>query len=193
MFLFKSLPWAFWCSLSIVAYCDPSWAAAPSVSFDFAGLAECRDVTSPKETEEFPGEKIIELKLRVSVRLLAGDLHKVDEVRIEARDCDSRMRVHSFEPNTRLETYLSDDIQWSRTVEKGSNIGATLGGEAPVLLGEAVAHVTPSVSGGLSKREVITETKTRLAPKHVVVTSGTIEKEHGVFFKLRKSPHAFQR
>ena len=55
-------------------------------------------------------------------------------------------------------------------------------------LGDVVASVTPSVSGGLHNREVVTDTEYRIAPKHTVVASGTIGQEHGVFFKLRSSP-----
>ena len=98
------------------------------------------------------------------------------------------MRVHSFQPGTTLENRHSDDIYRSHTKEQSKSLGATLGGEAPVPLGEVVAHVTPSISAGLSDREVITETEHRLAPQHVVVASGTIGQEHGVFFKLRSSP-----
>jgi hypothetical protein len=166
------------------------YADTPSIEFDFGRTAECREVTSTPEEVIYPGEKIVELKLRVSVQVTAGDIHDVEEVRIEAVDCDGRMRVHSFDPSTRLEARVSEDILWSKTTETSSSLGASLGGEAPVLLGEVVAHVTPTVNGGSTKREVVTESQSRVAPKHVVVSSGTMEKEHGVFFKLHQSPQA---
>ncbi|NOY29561.1 MAG: hypothetical protein GXP28_05100 [Planctomycetes bacterium] len=162
-------------------------AARPSVDFDFGSTAECRELALPEYEGVFPGEKIVELKLRISVHLTTGNLDEVEEVRIEAVDCDRRIRVHSFEPSTQLESRVSEDIQWSRTIEKGGSLGASLGGQAPVLLGDAVAHITPSIQGRTSKREVITETQSRIAPKHAVITSGTIDGEHGVFFKLRRS------
>ncbi|MCA9229143.1 MAG: hypothetical protein KDA57_00715 [Planctomycetales bacterium] len=165
-----------------------SHAEKPSVTFDFANTAECRELTSGELIEAYPGEKIVELKLRVSVHLDAGQIEDLEEVRIEAGDCDRRMRVHSFEPSTQLESLLSDDILWSKTVETGNSLGASLGGEAPVLLGDVVAHVTPTINGGKTSREIVTETQKRVAPKHVVVTSGTIDQGHGVFFKLRRSP-----
>ncbi len=163
-------------------------AANPSLAFDFSRTAECRDVTSTAVEDVFPGEKIVELRLRVSVHLLQGQPADVEEVRIEIGDCDNRMRVHSFEPTTRLESPYSRDIRWSKTTERNKALNTSLGGELPAVLGETVAHVTPSIDGGAGKREVVSETQYRIAPKQVVVASGTIGQEHGVFFKLRSSP-----
>ena len=167
-------------------------AEQPSLAFDFGSTAECRDVTPDPVSEEagdlYAGQKLVELKLRVSVHLLAGKISDVEEVRIEIGDCDSRIRVESFSPNTRLESHLSDDVTWTKTTESGKTLAASLGGEAPVPLGDVVAHILPSVTGGLSGREVVTETQVRRAPQIAVVASGTIGQEHGVFFKLRASP-----
>jgi hypothetical protein len=133
-------------------------------------------------------EKIVEFRLRVSLHLLSGNPADVEEVRVEIGDCNGRMRVHSFEPMTRLESQHTKEIKRSTTSEQTKSLGASLGGEAPVPLGGVVAHVTPTVSGGLSNREVVTETEYRVPPQQVVVASGTIGEEHGVFFKLRSSP-----
>ncbi len=165
-----------------------SLAEDPSLAFDFGRTAECRDVTSEVAANLYPGEKIVELKLRVSVHLLAGNLAKVEEIHIEVGDYDLGMRVHSFEPSTQLESNFSEAIHWTKTVETGKAIGASLGGEVPVLLGDVVAHITPTVNGKLAHREVVTETQKRVAPKQVVVVSGTLGQEHGVFFKWRSSP-----
>lgn len=163
-------------------------ASSPSIAFDFGRTAECRDVTPADSDEIFPHEKVVELRLRVSVHLLEGNLDDVEEVRIEIGDCDSLIRVHAFEPSTRLESHHTRDIRRSTTTEQTKSVAASLGGELPVPLGEVVAHVTPTVSGGVSNREVVTETEHRVAPQHVVVASGTIGQEHGVFYKLRSSP-----
>lgn len=175
---------------ALVSTCNPEPAEAggPELTFDFASTAECRDVTADYDGDAYPDEKIVELNLRISVHLLSGNMNEVEELRIELGDCDSRIRVHSFAPTTTLESSLSEDIQWTKTVESGNSLGASLGGEAPVVLGETVAHVTPTVNGGLSNREVVTEKQIRVAPRQVVVVSGTINKAHGAFFKLRPTP-----
>ena len=39
------------------------------VEFDFARSAECQDVTPPVRTEQYPNQRLIELRLPVSVQL----------------------------------------------------------------------------------------------------------------------------
>ncbi|MGI9429325.1 MAG: hypothetical protein ACR2NM_11750 [Bythopirellula sp.] len=163
-------------------------AASPSLAFDFGSTAKCREVVREDASELYPDEKLIELKLRISVHLLAGKIGDVEEVRIEISDCDSRIHVESFSPHTRLESDYSEDITVTKTTEKSKSLGASLGGEAPVPIGDVVAHVLPSVNGGLTNRDVVTEKQVRRAPQYAAVASGTIGGEHGVFFKLRSSP-----
>ena len=163
-------------------------AGGPKVAFDFGRTAECVDVTPAESESIYPGEKIVELKLRVSVHLLSGNINDVEEVRIEIGDGDNRMRVHSFSPGTELTSHWSQDIEWCRTTEDSSTLGASLGGELPTPVGGLIAHVTPTLSGGKTNAEKITEKQIRVAPKFAVVASGTIAQEHGVFFKLRSSP-----
>jgi hypothetical protein len=98
------------------------------------------------------------------------------------------MRVHSFSPGTQLTSHWSEDIVWSKIDEETNTLGASLGGEIPTPIGGVIAHVTPTISGGHTNREKITEKQVRVAPKFAVVASGTIGQEHGVFFKLRSSP-----
>ncbi|MEM8945248.1 MAG: hypothetical protein AAGD11_08695 [Planctomycetota bacterium] len=195
--LVRSAVFVRWIALLIGLSLNVSTASAgrPELTFDFGRTTECHDVT-----EEFaarlpdqhldPDQRLIELKLRVSVHLLTGNIKDIDEVRIEISDCDSRLRVESFSPNTRLQSDYSDEISVTKTIEHGHSLGASLGGEAPVPLGDVVAHVLPSVNGGISKREVLTEKQSRLAPQYAVIASGTIDHEHGVFFKLRSSPQS---
>lgn len=180
--------------LSLTVNAPTATAAKPVVSFDFGRTAECRDVTAEfsKSTEGeqalLADQKLVELKVRVSVHLISGNISDVEEVRIELSDCDSRIRVENFSPFTRLQSDFSENISVTKTIENGKSLGATLGGEAPIPFGDVVAHVLPSVNGGLSNREVVTEKQTRVAPQYAVVASGTINQEHGVFFKLRSSP-----
>lgn len=161
-------------------------AAGPQITFDFGRVAECAEI----DGDDFlhtAGEKVVELKLRISVHLLSGNIRDVEEVRIEIADRQSQMRVHSFSPSTQMASHLAGDIEWSKTTEEGHSLGASLGGELPTPVGGLIAHVTPTISGGTTNAEKITEKQLRLAPKFAVVASGTINQEHGVFFKLRSS------
>jgi len=182
----KTLGLLLWLALPI----SVARAGDPTLIFDFARLAECRETTSESLSDLYSDEKLVELKLRVSVHLIGGKISDVEEVRIEVRDCDNKIRVHDFEPSTRLESQFSQPIKRTKTTEKSKSLGASLGGAVPVSAGAFVAQVTPSLNGGISSREVISEVQQRVAPQLAVVASGTISQEHGVFFKLRSSPQS---
>jgi hypothetical protein len=163
-------------------------AGEPQLAFDFSRVAECVDMSAEAKDTLYAGEKLVELKLRISVHLLSGNISDVEEVRIELGDADNRLRVHSFSPGTKLTSNYSDDIEWTRTTDDSRELGASLGGELPTPIGGLIANVTPSISGGTTNREKITEKQLRVAPRFAVVASGTIAQGHGVFFKLRSSP-----
>jgi hypothetical protein len=163
-------------------------AAEPALSFDFGRTLECRDVTPPEYSEQYPDNRIVECTLRLSVYLASGNIDEVDAIRVEVSDSDRRLRVFDFSPSTRLESALADDITWTKTTESSHSIGASLGGELPACIGGVVAHVTPTINAGKGGKEVIKETQKRVAPRTAVIASGTIDHEHGVFFTLRPSP-----
>jgi len=175
---------------SFSTFSMPSAAAAeePVLAFDFGRTLECRDVTPPEFSEAYPDERIIECTLRLSVNLVSGAIADVEAIRVEISDSDQRLRVFGFSPGTRLESEFADDIVTKKTIESSHSFSASLGGELPAYVGGAVAHVTPTVGGGMGGKEVLTETHKRVAPKQVVVASGTMNEEHGVFFTLRLSP-----
>jgi hypothetical protein len=163
-------------------------ASEPVLAFDFGRTLECRDITPQDYAEAYPHERIVEGTLRLSVSLESGDVSDVESIRVEISDRDRRLRVFDFAPGTRLESSLAADVEWTRTTESSREVGASLGGELPAVIGDVVAHVTPSINASSGDREVITETQVRVAPMQVVVASGTLDQEHGVFFTLRPSP-----
>lgn len=175
-------------AISLLPGGNPATADEPRVQFDFGRTVECLDVTTPEFAEHRPDQRLVECTLRLSVSLSAGDIDDVESLRVEIADCDRRLSVFDFSPCTRLESALSDDIEWTKTVESSHTLGGSLGGELPVAFGAAVAHVTPTINGALGGSEKITEKQRRVAPMEAVVASGTIDNEHGVFFTLRKSP-----
>ncbi len=173
------------------AFTSPATATAaePRISFDFGRTLECRDVTPPDFAEVYPDERIVECTLRLSVSLAGGDIRDVQSLRVEITDEDRRLRVFDFSPSTQLASELAENIERTTTTESTYELGAAIGGELPCI-GDVVARVTPSITAGKGGREVITEKKVLVAPKHVVVASGTINQAHGVFFTLRPSPQS---
>ena len=178
--------WAGLCLVLATAGSSPATAGGPDVNFDFARLAEYRDVTPSERAARYPHERLIELKLPISVRFtgLAGG--EVEHLDIEIDGSGAGLRVDSFSPATELasEATAIETINRTRTTR---SLDGTLGGAVPVPLGSVVAHVAPSVSAGAVKTKEATEKINRLPPKQPVVVSGTFAQGQGVFFKFKRS------
>ncbi len=160
--------------------------AAPSVEFDVAPTAECRDVTPPERLAQIPYQRLIEVKLPVSVRFRGVAMEEVDELAIEVNGASASMRVHSYSPTTQLFTEVSREIETTTTKKKAHSLDGSLGGTIPIPGADAAARLTPTISGGLAGCNTETEKSSRLPPKHAVVVSGTSSEGRGVFFKLKR-------
>jgi hypothetical protein len=157
------------------------------VEFDFARSAECHDVTLPESTEKCPNQRLIEVRLPLSVRFRGVRPDDVEELDIEINGTAAGLRVQSFSPSTQLASDLSKEIETTTTTKKEHSFDATLGGELPVPNADVVAHVSPSIKAGTSSCETATEKLNRLPPKHAVIVSGTSFEGRGIFFKLKRS------
>jgi len=161
-------------------------AAEPFVEFDLAPVAECRDVTPPQRIAQYPTQRLVEVMLPVSVRYRGFDTSDVDELHVEVSGAWG-MRVHDFSPKTELASDITHEIETTTTTKKSRSLDGTLGGTLPIPGAEAAAHLTPSITAGLSNCNTATEKVNRLPPKHAVVVSGTSSSGRGVFFKLKRS------
>ena len=155
-------------------------AAEMRVAFDIPDTIECRDVTPAKCAEAHPTLKVIEGKFRLSARLTKGSESDIDDFLYMLVSPGLRLKIHDYLPNTTLESALADDhIEVAETTE---NAAATT----------EDAHVGYKVlSLGGSKNQTLKKTESnhykQIVPKALVLASGTTNREHGVFFKLRPS------
>jgi hypothetical protein len=171
----------------LVATSSPGAVMAGSaVLFDFARLAECRDVTPAERLETYPDERLLEVRLPISVRfhgVPAGDVEKID---VDVDGSSAGLRVEEFAPTTELASDVKE-IETTTTTKRARSLDATLGGALPIPTAELVAHVIPSISAGAARSEEATERTRRLPPKHVVVASGTAHQGRGVFYSFKRS------
>jgi hypothetical protein len=175
------------CAISFIPGLAPPVASAgPHVEFDVAPVAECRDVTPPQRIAQYPNQRLVEVALSVSVRFRGMSMDDVDELAIEVSGAPSGMRVHDFAPATQMFSEISKEIETTTTTTKKRSFDGTLGGTIPVPGAETVAHLSPSITAGLSGCDTETEKINRLPPKHAVVVSGTSSEGRGVFFKLKR-------
>jgi hypothetical protein len=156
------------------------------VEFDVAPIAECRDVTPPQRIAQYPNQRLIEVWLPISARFRGLETGDVDEIHVEVSGSWG-MRVHDFSPKTELTSDITHEIETTTTTKKSRSLDGTLGGTLPIPGADAAAHLTPSITAGLSNCNTATEKINRLPPKHAVVVSGTSSSGRGVFFKLKRS------
>src|SRR4051812_7507850 len=160
--------------------------ASPSVEFDDAPTAECRDVTPPQRLTLYPHQRVIEVALPVSVRFHGATMDDVEELAIEVKGAAANLRVVDFSPATQLVSDIAREIELTTTTKKIRAFDASLGGTIPIPGAEAIAHLTPSMSADLSNSDIATEKFNRLPPKHAIVVSGTSSEGRGVFYKLKR-------
>jgi hypothetical protein len=166
----------------------PGYAIAASyVEFDFARSAECRDVTPPERIDQVPDYRFVELVLPVSVRFRGLAPQDVEELDIEINGAAAGLRVIDFSPGTQLASEFAKQIETTTTTQRARSLDGTLGGGLPVPVSGLVAHISPSISAGISGSETATEKMNRLPPKHAIVVSGTSSEGRGAFFKLKRS------
>ena len=158
-------------------------AANTQVIFDLPDTIECVDVTPAKFSANHPGLKVIEAKLRISARITSGSETDIVDFLYVITSPGLRLKIQDYLPNTTLEsTVEGDQIEIADTSESSKGTGED-------------AHINYKVLGlggtatqGTKKSE--SSKYKEIAPKELVVASGTTNREHGVFFKLRPSKEA---
>jgi hypothetical protein len=165
-------------------------AFGQEVSFDFARLVEYRDVTPAEHGDHDPRERLVEVKLPISVRFQGLAVGEIEHLDFEIDGTAAGIRVVSFSPATELAPDAIAVETINKTIKERS-LGATLSGKLPVPIGPVACDVGPSVSAGMSKSNEATEKVKRVPPKRPIVVSGTFAEGRGVFFKFKQSPQTW--
>jgi hypothetical protein len=163
-----------------------AFAWGQDVTFDFARLVEYRDVTPVERFERAPHERLIEIKLPVSVRFQGLAVGEIEHLDFEIDGTAAGIRVECFSPTTELAADAVAVETITKTMKQRS-LGATLSGKMPVPVGPVACDVGPSISAGMSKANEATEKVQRIPPKRPIVVSGTFAQGRGVFFKFKQS------
>jgi hypothetical protein len=150
------------------------------VVFDLPDTVECRDATPPDFAAAHPALKVIEGKLRISARIVAGAESEIVDYLYVISSPDKMLRFQDYLPNTTLESAVCEDhIEITDTTEDTKAL-------------DADARVGYRGIGlGLTKNKGAKKTESnhykQIVPKALVLSSGTTDREHGVFFRLRPS------
>jgi hypothetical protein len=161
-------------------------AAELKVDFDFARQVSYKDITPADRAKQYPDERLVCVKLPISVRFAGFASGEIENLDIEVDGSAADLRVDSFCPTTVLASDAMT-IESTTSTKNSRSLGGTLGGAIPVPVGAIVAQITPSVKADATKSDEATEKIRRLPPKQAVVVSGTFAEGHGVFFKFKQS------
>jgi hypothetical protein len=158
-------------------------AAETQVLFDLPDAIECTDVTPKTFAVNNPTLKVIEAKLRISARIPEGSEADVVDFLYMITSPGLRLKIQDYLPNTTLEsTVQGDQIEITDTSES-TNATAEDAHICYKVLGLGGTANQGSKKGESSKYK-------QIAPKALIVASGTTHREHGVFFKLEPSKGA---
>ncbi|MBX3411744.1 MAG: hypothetical protein KF708_03410 [Pirellulales bacterium] len=170
-------------ALGLTSSAASTWHVAAEdvrILFDVPDKIECHDVTPEKCAATHPHLKVIEAKFRVSASVAAGTEAEVVDFTYMISSPKLRLKILDFLPNTTLESRYTDDrIVVADIIEESDakSIDAQVGYSIFSL---------NAVKNQLSRKTEQNQYE-RIAPKALVLASGTMNRGHGVFFKLRPS------
>ncbi|HEX3658212.1 MAG TPA: hypothetical protein VHV55_20660 [Pirellulales bacterium] len=168
---------------SLTACAGLASGAETRVLFDIPDKIECRDVTPDKCAAAHPDLKVIEAKFRISASFIEGTEASIIDFAYIVASPEMRLKIQDYLPNTTLESTAADD-----SIEVADTTESTGG-----MTEEAkVAYKILSLGATKSQTEKKTQSGhyKQIVSKALVLASGTINREHGVFFKLRPSKGA---
>jgi hypothetical protein len=150
------------------------------VEFDIPDKIECRDVTPARCAAMHPTQKVIEAKFRITANFAGGGEGSVVDFTYLITSPELRLKILDYLPNTTLESRYADDrIEVADFTENTDSISA----EAKVAYSILSLN---AVKNQLSRKTEQNQYQ-RIAPKSLVLASGTANRGHGVFYKLRPS------
>jgi hypothetical protein len=161
----------------------PALAEDAKAVFDVPDKIECKDVTPSKCAAAHPDLKVIEAKFRISASLEEGSEASVVDFTYMISSPKMRLKILDYLPNTTLESRYADD-----RIEVADRIEDTDTTNLEALAGYSIFSL--SAARNQVNRRTESNQYERIAPKSLVLASGTMNRGHGVFYKLRQSNSA---
>lgn len=153
------------------------------VVFDVPDRIECKDVTPAKCAAMHPTVKVIEAKFRISASLAEGAEESLVDFTYMISSPNLRLKILDYLPNTTLESRYADD-----RIEVADFTKETDTQSAEARVGYSIFSLNALATRVAQKTEQNNYEK--IAPKSLVLASGTMNRGHGVFYKLRPSNSA---
>jgi hypothetical protein len=148
--------------------------------FDVPDKIECKDVTPAKCAAAHPDLKVIEAKVRISASIEEGSEDSIVDFTYMIASPKMRLKILDYLPNTTLESQYADD-----RIEVADKIEDTTTTNVEGIAGYSIFSL--SAARNQVNRRTENNQYERIAPKSLVLASGTMNRGHGVFYKLRRS------
>lgn len=175
-----------------IMICMPTWVSARAdeplrVSFDMGYALPVTQVDPRLAADLLPDEQAILARLVISPRIRSGQESQLRELSITIQPQEAGVRVLDWSPQTASATDVAGQIDV--VLRKEQEKSYDLAGEAGIpLLFQGIPGSAAGRARAAELASTVSEGKyTQLPEKTWVVTSGTVGRESGVFFKLR--PH----
>lgn len=156
-----------------------AWAGPPRVRFDVSYVVSCRDVTPPEFGVLNPGERLVEAAFHISTLLEGGSEEELSQLFFQIENPDKTLRIVDHLPRTELTSQYAGTIAVEKRREGGASIGVATKPNLEVVSLNASAEA--STKRGVNMRYEL------LPPQELLAASGTLDRERGVYFKLKPS------
>jgi hypothetical protein len=156
--------------LSLVGYTT----LADEIQFDLPPTAEA----IPVLTESDGLTDLVSIQLRLSSMIESAEVPRIDQWLVRCEPRDSELSVFDYAPRTETASDLATPIQIKKIEERTNSIGVALDGSYG-----PIAHGNVGVDQ--SNKNIDSIQFERIAPVQAVSAAGTINRGHGVYFKLR--------
>ena len=164
-----------------VAATSPARADSPRLQFDVSTTVACRDVTSPEFSATNPDERCMEARFQISLLSQLGPDRAAAELLIRIESPDAHVQIADYFRKTTLASEFAGPISVEQHEERAKSIDFKLGGQSPAVQ-----------AGGSASEQFKTTLHTqgqRLPPMELCAASGTVQRGHGVYFKLKPTSH----
>ena len=160
--------------------CPPPRAVALEVVFDASPSVACRDVTPDDFAEANPDERLVEARIEVSSLIRRGREDDLVEHFYRFDSSRQTLRIVDYSPKTTLASEMAGNVTVENKQEATRGIGVSVAAPAdwPIKLGS---------SGELGAKALSSTRYELVPPMTAVAASGTLDRGHSVYFKLRPS------
>jgi hypothetical protein len=167
--------WLFAAVASSMIFARVAVAAPPAVEFDLPPVAVCHPISVPEIVKLHPSDNVVEVVFELSTRVVAGNEADIKHITVEIRSPDRQLLLVGYLPATTLLSESSDGV-----IEVEEHRAA---GQIAIEYGVPSAKIQASAKNAGDSKIV----EKKLAPKSLVVSSATIDRSHGVVFRLHPS------